>query len=84
MPVTGSILAVVGGVRYLTLLDTEVGLGIMGYPLVERSGSEGLFDGIVGVLDTLSLKLNDHWHLPCHAAMESGQDLTWQLYAAID
>ncbi len=38
------IVTIVGGGRYLAL-DAEVDLGVMGTPLVERSGSEGLFDG---------------------------------------
>ena len=41
-------LAIVGGVRYLGL-DVEVDLGIMGNPLVERSGSDGIVDGIIGM-----------------------------------
>lgn len=74
-------LAVVGGARYLAL-DAEVDLGIMGNQLVEKSGTEGLVDGVIGMRGFL--KLNDNWYLPYYADIGTGgSDLTWQLFAAI-
>ena len=46
-------LAVVGGVRYLTI-DVDVKAGFQG-PGIEKSDSEGLLDGIVGVSGSLQL-----------------------------
>lgn len=74
-------LAIVGGVRYLAL-DAEVDLGVMGNPLVERSGSDGLVDGIIGMRGFL--RLSDKWYLPYYADIGTGgSELTWQLFGAI-
>jgi len=74
-------LAFVGGVRYLGL-DAEVDLGIMGNPLVERSDSEGLVDGIVGFRG--NLRLGDNWYLPYYADIGTGgSELTWQLFGGV-
>jgi len=74
-------LAVVGGARYLAL-DADVELGIMGNQLVEKSGTEGLVDGVIGMRGFL--RLNDNWYLPYYADIGTGgSDLTWQLFAAI-
>lgn len=74
------ILAVVGGVRYATM-DADVTLGMLGRQ-VERSESEGLLDGIVGVRG--SVKLNENWYLPYYADIGTGgSELTWQALAGI-
>jgi hypothetical protein len=73
-------LAVVGGVRYLTI-DVDVKADFQG-PGVEESDSEGLLDGIIGVSG--SFNFNDNWYLPFHADIGAGgSDLSWQLFAAI-
>jgi len=75
------ILAIVGGARYLAL-DAEIDLGILGNPIIERSGSEGLLDGVIGLRG--HLRLTDNWYLPFHADIGAGNsDLTWQLFGAI-
>ena len=75
-----SSLAVVGGVRYMTL-DVDVKAGLQG-PGVEQSDSESLLDGIIGVSG--SYNFNENWYLPYHADIGTGgSDLTWQLFAAI-
>jgi len=73
-------LAVVGGVRYLTI-DVDVKAGFQG-PGIEQSESDGLLDGIVGVSGSYSF--NENWYLPYHADIGiGGSDLSWQLFAAI-
>lgn len=73
-------LTLVGGVRYLTL-DIDVKAGFQG-PGVEKSDSEGLLDGIIGVSG--SINFNENWYLPYHADIGAGgSDLTWQLFAGI-
>lgn len=73
-------LAVVGGVRYLTI-DVDVKKGFQG-PGVEKSDSEGLLDGIIGASGAINF--NKNWYLPFHADIGAGgSDLTWQLFAAI-
>lgn len=73
-------LAVVGGVRYMTV-DVDVKAGFQG-PGVEKSGSDGLLDGIIGISG--SFNFNENWYLPYHADIGAGgSDLTWQLFAAI-
>ena len=73
-------LAVVGGVRYMTI-DVDVKAGLQG-PGIEKSDSEGLLDGIIGVSGSYSF--NENWYLPYHADIGTGgSDLTWQLFAAI-
>ena len=75
-----SSLAVVGGVRYMTL-DVDVKAGLQG-PGVEQSDSESLLDGVIGVSGSYSF--NENWYLPYHADIGTGgSDLTWQLFAAI-
>lgn len=74
-------LSVVGGVRYLGL-DVDIDLGIMGNPLVERSGSDGMVDGIIGMRGYL--RLSDKWYLPYYADIGAGSsELTWQLFGGI-
>ena len=69
-----------GGVRYLTL-DVDVKAGFQG-PGVEKSDSEGLLDGVIGVSGTINF--NENWYLPYHADIGTGSsDLTWQLFAGI-
>ena len=73
-------LAVVGGVRYMTI-DVDVKAAFQG-PGIEKSDSEGLLDGIVGVSGTYNF--NSNWYLPYHADVGTGgSDLSWQLFAAI-
>jgi hypothetical protein len=74
-------LSVVGGVRYLGL-DVDVNLGIMDNSLVERSGSDGMVDGIIGMRGYLSL--SDKWYLPYYADIGAGSsELTWQLFGGV-
>ena len=73
-------LAVVGGVRYATI-DVDASLGMLGRQ-AERSQSEGLLDGIVGVRGYITL--NENWYLPYYADIGTGDsDLTWQALAGI-
>ncbi len=72
--------ALVGGVRYLSI-DVDVNAGFGG-PEVEKSDSEGLLDGIIGVRGAINF--NENWYLPYYADIGTGgSDLTWQLYAAV-
>ena len=76
----GTTLAVVGGLRYMTL-DVDVKAGVQ-RRTTEQSGSDGLLDGIVGVSG--SFNFNENWYLPYHADIGAGgSELTWQLFAAI-
>lgn len=73
-------LAVVGGVRYLTI-DVDVSAGFQG-PGIEQSESEGILDGIIGISGAINF--NKNWYLPYHADIGTGgSDLTYQLFAAI-
>ncbi len=73
-------LAVVGGARYLDL-STDLTLGVQGLQ-AERSRSEGLLDGIVGLRGAINL--SEHWYLPYYADIGTGDsDLTWQALAGI-
>jgi len=73
-------LAVVGGVRYATV-DVDVTLDLLRQQ-AERSESEGLVDGIVGVRGFITL--NEQWYLPYYADIGTGDsDLTWQALAGI-
>ena len=73
-------LAVVGGIRYMTL-DVDIKAGLQGRT-TEQSGSDGLLDGIVGVSGAFNF--NENWFLPYHADIGAGgSELTWQLFAAI-
>jgi hypothetical protein len=76
----GGSLAVVGGVRYMTIdVDVKAGFGGAG---IEQSGSDALLDGIVGVSG--SINFNKNWYLPYHADIGTGgSDLSYQLFAAI-
>jgi len=76
----GGSLAVVGGVRYMTL-DVDVKAGFGG-PEVEKSQSEGLLDGIIGLRGAINF--NKNWYLPYYADIGTGgSDLSYQLFAAI-
>ncbi len=74
-------LAVVGGVRYLTV-DADVTLGLSGSLGIvqrspEQSGSVAVLDGIVGLRG--AVKLNKNWYLPYFVDIGTGgSDLTWQ------
>jgi hypothetical protein len=73
-------LAVVGGVRYMTM-DVEVEARFQG-PGVERSQSQDLLDGFVGLSGDINF--NEKWYLPYYADIGTGDsDLSWQLYAGI-
>lgn len=73
-------LAVVGGVRYASM-DLGVDLGVLGLH-VDRSNSEGLLDGIVGVRGVINL--NDNWYLPYYADIGAGDsELTWQVLGGL-
>jgi hypothetical protein len=78
---TSGTLAFVGGVRYLAL-DVDVELEYLDAQVTEKSGSEGLLDGIVGMRGYF--KLSDNWYIPYEADIGTGgSDLTWQLFGAI-
>lgn len=71
----------VGGMRYLAL-DADVELEYLDAQVTDKTGSEGLLDGIIGMRGYF--KLNDNWYIPYHADIGTGgSDLTWQLYGAI-
>ena len=73
-------LAVVGGVRYATM-NVDVTVNAQGIP-IDRSNSENLLDGIVGVRGVINL--NEDWYLPYYADIGAGDsDLTWQMLAGI-
>ena len=73
-------MAVMGGVRYLSM-DADVKVGIIG-PGREKSGSESLLDGIIGVSGAITI--NENWYIPYHADIGGGaSDLTWQLFAGV-
>ena len=73
-------LAVVGGVRYMAL-DVDTKVGLLGRQ-PERSGSEGLLDGIVGVRGFI--RLNENWYVPYYADIGTGgSELSWQLFAGV-
>ncbi len=73
-------LAVVGGVRYMTI-DVDVKAGFGG-PGVEQSESDGLLDGIIGLRGAINF--NKNWFLPYYADIGTGgSDLSYQLFAAI-
>lgn len=74
-------LAVVGGVRYLAL-DADLQLGFQGTQIVEKSDSEGLFDGTIGLRGMI--RLTDHWYLPYYGDIGTGgSDFTYQLFAGV-
>lgn len=74
-------LAVVGGVRYLTL-DIDVDVGVLGTTVTDKSDSEGVLDGIIGIGGFIQLAEN--WYIPYHADIGTGEsDLTWQLFGGI-
>jgi hypothetical protein len=71
----------VGGVRYLAL-DADVELELLDVQVTEKSASEGMADGILGMRGYF--QLSDNWYIPYHADIGAGSsDLTWQLYGAI-
>lgn len=73
-------IALIGGVRYMTI-DVEANARFQG-PGVERSESQDLLDGFVGLGGAINF--NDKWYLPFQADIGTGDsDLSWQLYAAI-
>lgn len=80
------ILSVVGGLRYLEV-DVDARLALQGPlpfpgPEAEKSESEGLLDGIVGVRGLI--RLNENWYLPYHVDIGGGDsDLTWQAFAGV-
>jgi len=79
-------LAVVGGLRYLSL-DADTSLSINGPlpptpPPAYLSQSDDFWDGIVGIKGVFMLGKN--WYIPYYADIGAGDsNLTWQLYAAI-
>jgi hypothetical protein len=79
-------LAVVGGLRYLSL-DADTSLSINGPlpptpPPAYLSKSDDFWDGIVGIKG--AFMLNKNWYIPYYADIGAGDSqLTWQLYAAI-
>ena len=77
-------LDLVGGVRYLDIdMDLTASLEALG-PGRERilSESEGVWDGIVGVMGNFSL--SDRWYLPYHFDIGTGEsDFTWQATGGI-
>ena len=78
-------LAVIGGLRYLTL-DADTGLSLTGPgpldPYTSLSESVDLWDGIVGVRG--AIMLNEQWYLPYYADIGAGDsDLTWQLFGGV-
>lgn len=76
-----SVLAVVGGVRYMSL-DVDAELEYFDTQVTEVSESESLYDGIVGLKG--AFLLGDNWYFPYAADIGTGDsDLTYQLYAAI-
>ncbi|MFW2367839.1 MAG: hypothetical protein ACN4GW_15590 [Desulforhopalus sp.] len=76
-----SVLALVGGVRYMSL-DVDAELEYFDTQVTEISGSESLFDGIIGLKG--AFMLGDNWYFPYAADIGTGSsDLTYQLFAAI-
>lgn len=76
-----SVLALVGGFRYMSL-DVDVELEYFDTQVTEVSDSESLFDGIVGLRG--AFMVGDNWYFPYAADIGTGaSDLTYQLYAAI-
>ena len=73
-------LAVIGGVRY-AMVDVDATLSLLRLE-AERSESEGLVDGIVGVRGFFAL--NEQWYVPYYADIGTGDsNLTWQALAGI-
>lgn len=81
-------LDLVGGARY-AWVDVEVKLDLNRAGILLQtsrrekvSGSEGVWDGIVGIRGHFNI--NDNWYLPYYADVGTGQsDLTWQALAGI-
>jgi len=72
----GGNLAVVGGLRYLTI-EPEVHVGGQAV-----SKSEGLLDGIIGLRG--SINFSENWYLPYYADIGTGgSDLSYNLFAGI-
>ena len=69
-------LAVIGGVRYLSI-EPEVKTS-----RISRSVSEGFVDGMIGIRGNINF--NDKWYLPYYADIGTGDsDLSYQLFAGI-
>jgi len=72
---------VLGGVRYLWI-DVGLKISANGQPIFDESGSEGFWDGIVGMRATVNL--NDRWYVPLYADVGWGNsDGTWQGLAGV-
>jgi hypothetical protein len=81
-------LDLMGGARYAWVdveskLDlTRAGRRLLTSRQAKVSGSDGIWDGIVGVRGQFNI--NDNWYMPYYADVGTGQsDLTWQALAGI-
>lgn len=75
------LLSIVGGVRYLGL-DLDAKLEYFDATALAQSGSDHLWDGIIGIRGFI--RLTDSWYLPYYADIGTGDsDLTYQLFAGI-
>lgn len=72
---------VFGGLRYLWI-DLGVQISAQGNPVFDKSGSEGFWDGIVGL--RTKVNLNEKWFMPMSIDVGGGNsDGTWQGLAGI-
>lgn len=72
----GGNLAVVGGVRYMSV-EPKIQIGGL-----EKSQTESLLDGIIGLRGTVNF--NKNWFLPFYADIGTGgSDLSYQLFAGL-
>jgi hypothetical protein len=72
---------VFGGLRYLWI-DLGVQISAQGNPVFDKSGSEGFWDGIVGL--RTKVNLNEKWFIPMSIDLGGGDsDGTWQGFAGV-
>lgn len=75
------LLSVLGGARYLAL-DVDAQLKYFDATALAKSGSDHLWDGIIGIRGFF--RLTDAWYLPYYADIGAGNsDLTYQLFAGV-
>lgn len=75
------LLSVLGGARYLAL-DVETKLDYFGTTALAKSGSDHLWDAVIGMRGFI--RVTDNWYLPYYADIGGGDsDLTYQLFAGV-